>query len=140
MDSDILKLEHEISTVIQKDNGSSVHFKYDVSVPHKGTDPEEEYTVRAYTVNNKTKEPFLLKIGRGKTKEDALQTILSYVLKAKQDFGSFTIIWNKKNGRESIKNTSYFYCQNILEALEKFFDDKSTDDYIIYEVKANPIS
>jgi hypothetical protein len=54
---------------------------------------------------------------------------------------SFTVNWSKKeNGTLGSYNTSYFYCHDITEVISKFFAGKSVRDYVIYEIKLNPIS
>lgn len=126
-----LKLKHEILNIVKSDNGCYVSFDY------KSDDGKQ--TVRAFTVNpNRGNIPFLLKEATADTQEEALKQILDY-LKRKSDMSSFTITWNEANSSTPIKK-SYFYCHDALEAIQKFFVDKNVVDFIIYEVRLNPIA
>jgi hypothetical protein len=146
MNSKIIKLEHEISNLIQKDNGNTVHFEYvqtlespaNTKLLSQFKEPNIEEIVSAYTVNHTTQEQFLLKSVQALSKEAALEIILEYVRKQKE-LGPFTVIWAKRDSG-SHTNTSYFYCHDIMDALTNFFKGKEVKDYIIHEVKSNPIS
>ncbi len=133
MNNEILALEHKISTKIFTDNGCSTHFKYEAG------------KVSAYTFNPKTNESFLLKSAMGKkSMSDALQEIVDY-LETQKDSASYTVVWAKKDLSRSdvgggTKQSSYFYCHHVLEAINRFFEGKEVLDYIIYEVKLNPIA
>lgn len=130
MDNKILQLEHDISSFINKDNGATVHFEYNV-------ESFASITVSAYTISPNSKEIFLLKTVRTNTKELALEEILEYV-KNQKGLNSFTVIWAKKPGINS--QTSYFYCHDVVDVVKKFFAKKELSDYIIYEIKLNPIA
>jgi len=139
MDTLILRLEHEIVATIGADNGCTVHFEYgqcDSTTPkNPGGLMNVDYVASAITINPITNEPFLLKTEQGDTKEKALKAILEYVKKQK-GLNSFTVIWMKKGDSKS--NTSYFYCHDILDVVEKFFFGKNRIDYVIHEIKLNP--
>lgn len=127
MENKILQLEHEIQSLIFKDNGCTVHFEYSVG----------NCDVSVYTTNPQTKEIFLLKeTNKVYLKEDGLKDILKYV-KTQKELDSFTVIWIKKDEGTPVKQTSYFYCHDIQDAINKFFIGKDVKDYIIYEVKMN---
>ena len=130
MNDRIIKLEHDIASFINKDNGATVHFEY-------ATSPSINEQVSAFTVNATTKEPFLLKWASGKTKEEALESVLSYV-KEQKGLSSFTVIWKKIDVNKT--ETSYFYCHDVRDVIDKFFTKKDSADYIIYEIKMNPIA
>jgi len=134
MDTVVLKLEHEISTFISLDNGCTVHFEYDL----KGVPLNTHHIVSAYTVNPKSDETFLLKSATDYSKEKALKQILDYV-KAQKGLNSFTVKWMKKDEIQTV-NTSYFYCHDVIDVIEKFFYGKNSVDYIVYEIKLNPMS
>ena len=71
---------------------------------------------------------------------DGLKSILEWIKSHKlssQDI-SHTILWMKRG--EGVTYKSYFYATSVRKALDKFFFDKKEDDYIIYEVKMNPIA
>lgn len=126
-----LKIKNEILNIVKNDNGCYVSFDY--------KSEGDKQIVRAFTVNpNRGNIPFLLKEAIGNTEEQALKQILNY-LKLKHEMSSFTIMWNESGSKEPIKK-SYFYCHDALEAIQKFFVDKNVVDFIIYEVRLNPIS
>lgn len=141
MDQNIINLEHEIAMIIGKDNGNTVHFtRYqDYQFQPKGNSAANKlvYTVSAYTVNHISRETFLLKAATANTEEKALLEILAYV-KSMKNMNTFTFVWAKKGSIE--RTTSYFFCENIMDAVKKFFTDKDVSDYIIYETKLNPIA
>lgn len=130
MNNKILQLEHDISSFISKDNGATVHFEY-------SKDSFASETASAYTVNPETKEVFLLKTVRTNSKELALEEILEYV-KNQKSMNSFTVIWKKIPSEKT--ETSYFYCHDVTDVIKKFFAKKNLADYIVYEIKLNPIS
>lgn len=138
MDRTIVKLEHDISTFINKDNGATVHFEYEYGwIESKSETHIEAHTANVYTHNIKTGETFLLKSSYSITKEKALEQILEYV-KTMHGLSSFTVKW-KKAGDNDVY-TSYFYCHDVTDVVKKFFTGKDVIDYIIYEIKLNPLS
>ncbi len=130
MDNKILQLEHDISSFIKKDNGATVHFEY-------SRDSFASDTVSAYTINENNKEVFLLKTVRTQSRELALEEILDYV-KSQKGLSSFTVIWAKAG--TSNMETSYFYCHDVTDVIKKFFSKKEVADYVVYEIKLNPIA
>jgi hypothetical protein len=138
LNKNVIELEHKISSSIRSDNGCYVHFDY---TPLSSI----RITVSATTYNPVSKETFLLKsfIGEGEMEIgvcDGLSKILKYVETHKKENHSFTIVWSKKREYPGSKTTSYFYCNDITDAIDKFFSGKEKEDYIIFEVKLNPIS
>ena len=132
MDNQEIQLEYLIQTIIFKDNGCAVHFEY---INHINGSPHK-YIVSLHTINSKTEEMFLLKTSNvQQTKEICLIELRDY-LKSIKAMDSFTIIWAKKT-ESGIKQTSYFYCYDIMDALNKFFYNKNVSEYIIYEIKIN---
>jgi len=142
MDKAILKLEHDVATFITSDSGCTVHFEYTADLADKGSykkvGPECDITVSAITVNPKSEETFLLRKETASTKEKALKKLLDYV-KSQKGLNSFTVIWMKR-GDVINRNTSYFYCHDVLDVVEKFFYGKNSVDYIVFEIKLNPIA
>lgn len=130
MENKILQLEHEISSFINKDNNATVHFEYHV-------ESFASVTASAFTLNSTSKEIFLLKTVRTQSKELALEEILEYVKKQK-GLNSFTVRWAKA-GTIQIE-TSHFYCHDVTDVIKKFFAKKDVVDYVIYEIKLNPIA
>lgn len=142
MDS-IFKLEHDIASFIGTDNGCTVHFNYNAEYIH-GSRELPGWKVDAYTVNPKSEETFLLKSESEKTKEKALKKILEYLKKQKGE-SPFSVMWVKKGDSKDENltkhiNVSHFYCHDILGVVERFFNGKNPEDYVIYEIKLNPIA
>lgn len=134
MRTQILSLEDKIARLIKAEN-KTVHFDYE------WIEIKKIAKVSAYTFNANTGETFLLKSETGEDQIEALTKILSYVEANKETMNSFTVNWSKKeNGTLGKYNTSYFYCHDITEVISKFFAGKSVKDYVIYEIKLNPIS
>lgn len=133
MDNKLINLEHEISSYITPDNGATVHFEYETD----GLWGTPSWIVSALTINPNNKEIFLLKKESASTKEGALKKILSYV-KEQKGLNSFTVIWAKKGNNKT--ETSYFYCHDVVDVVDKFFNNKETSQYTIYEIKMNPIA
>ena len=132
---DILFFENEISSFIKEDNGCSTHFEYNKS--HIDNSIE---SIRVTTYNPKKNETFLLIEIPCDDEVDGLKSVLDWIKSHKltsQDI-SHTILWMKKG--EGVTYKSYFYATSVRKALDKFFFDKKEDDYIIYEVKMNPIA
>lgn len=141
MNADRIKLEHEISSFIGTDNGATVHFEYDEYDSFK-TSTSKEWTVSAFTVNPKSGETFLLKECKANDELKALKAILNYV-KEQKGMSSFTVEWSKVikgNTTDHKIHTSYFYCHDALDVMEKFFYNKKIDDYIVWSLKLNPIA
>jgi len=131
MDKEALILEGEIANFVGTSNGCSVHFE------HTADGPGIVHQAIAYTFNPTSKETFLLKSVIGGSKHEALEQILEYV-KTQKGQNSFTVIWMKVGDSQS--HTSYFYCHDILDVVHKFFHNKNSKDYVIYEIKLNPIA
>lgn len=129
MNQTMINLEHEIAAFINKDNGATVHFRYE--------ELKGKFKVSAYTVNNTNKEMFLLKSAETFMYEDSLHDILMYVKELK-GMSTFTVKW-KRIGNEPIQQ-SYFYCHDVKDVVTKFFSDKNIAEYIVYEITLNPIS
>lgn len=129
----IALLEAEILEEVRKTNPKhTVQFSY--------SDPHE---LKVSTFNPMRSEFFTLATVSSKiSKEDALQNVLNYIKTHREEYNSFTVVWAKKiTGAEDTKPApSVFYCNSIRQVLDKFFDGKDEDMYIIYEIKMNPIS
>jgi len=139
MNESVLQLESEIASYVNTDNKSNctIHFEYGTETESKGTFNNPVHVASAFTVNPVSRETFLLKQEEGKTKEAALKKILEYV-KNKLGQSSFTVLWMKKG--DAKMNTSYFYCHDVLDVVEKFFHGKNIPDYTVHEIRLNPIA
>jgi hypothetical protein len=130
-------LESEISDFIKRDNGCNTHFDY-----NRSNIDNTLKSIRVTTYNPKKQETFLLiEIPcQDEGLIEGLKQISSWVRThsiSDQEF-SHTVLWAKKGDAHPYK--SYFYATNARKALDKFFYDKSEAEYIIYEVKINPIA
>lgn len=127
MDTKIIELEDQISNLIHKDNGRTVHFEYlDGSM------------VIAYTYNHQNRETFLLTKQVGFTYVEALERILQYVESNQKTYDSYTVIWTRKGRPE--RTTSYFYAEDVTDVINKFFEGKDKNLYRVYEIRMNPSS
>lgn len=139
METTKIALEDEISRAIMAENGCTAHFQYTDDTKHfKTFFNQSPRTITVMTYNPKTKETFLLKEVNAKTDEEGLVQIAEYVKTHKVDYDSFTVLWTKKG--DTKQSSSYFYCKDALEALEKFFFNKEREDYVIYSVTMSPKS
>ena len=150
MQKQILSLEDKIARLIKAEN-KTVHFDYKWidstttngvgQLANLAFEIKKIAKVSAYTFNANTGETFLLKEEKGETPLEALQKISDYVEANKETMNSFTVRWTKlENGKLGSYNTSYFYCHDITEVISKFFTGKYIKDYVIYEIKLNPIA
>lgn len=127
MDAKIIELEDKIANIIHKDNGRTAHFEYlDGSM------------VVVYTYNHHNRETFLLTKKIGLDYAEALSKVLDYVMSNEKDYDSYTVIWSRKGRPE--RNTSYFYCQDVTQVIDKFFEGKDKNLYKVYEITMNPVS
>lgn len=126
----ILELEDKINSIVFKDNGRICHFSYN----REG----DKFLVSAMTYNSNNRESFLLKKMKGNSYEECLSLILDYIIKSRKTMKSYTVNWFRKGKFEN--NISYFYCNDIIEVLEKFYEGKDKLLYEILEIKMNPIS
>jgi len=124
------KLEQQIRELVNKDNKSEVQFIY--------TRDNDRWRVDVFTVNPSNGETFLMKseASTGPDYELALERVLDYVVKHKQQSSSYTVEWTKKG--ENGYNKSYFYCTSMYDVLHKFYEGKNNPDkYIIFCIKLN---
>ena len=127
----IMELEGLITDEIQKgDNNVKLTFNYSTTMINRTI-------VKVFTRNPVSKEFFLLSSAVSINTVSALEILLEYAQTHKSDMSSFTVVWVRRGGTQT---TSYFYCKNVVELIEKFFDGKDPSLYIIYEIKLNPIA
>lgn len=140
-----LELETKIADIIEADNGCTTSFEYEyvpTLIPDgtMGGHVVDKNEVRAITYNPKNNERFLLLKVQESSEIDALYKILEYVENHRTVYYSHTIVWRNLKEQLVRNNTSYFYAKNALEAMEKFYHGKNPNDYMVFEVKLNPIS
>ncbi len=125
---EIIILEDKINEVLKAD-GKNIHYDYFAN----GID--------AYTSNIKTGENFFMTRVDNEDEEGCLKEILNYLLNHKENMTSYTVNWYKKeNGNLGSYNTSYFYCKDMMEVLNKFYTGKDKTNYVIDMIKSNPIA
>lgn len=141
-------IEDKIKSIIEEE-GNKITFQYDwvENTPGLGTLAYNRFEIKqlaeviAFTTNSQTGEKFLLKRTVADTHTQALAKILEYLEHTKNNMSTFTVHWTRlENGNVTTYNTSYFYCHDIMEVVNKFFDGKNTRDYVIYDIKLNPVS
>lgn len=145
--NNVYKLEHTLNTLIFSDNKCSVHFDY--SKNKDGT----KYKLKIYTFNPTHNTFFLFyKTSTNIVQESSMiqkdnhyKTILlnSAIDYLKQNTVpktqlNYTIIWSHNEINK--KNVSYFVGATIKDIVDKFFVGKNHHDYVIYEIKLNPVS
>ena len=138
-----IEIENSIAEIIKNDNGCETSFEYEKvpTIIHGdfGDNVVDREEVKAITLNPKTNESFLMFKTYGNTEIEALSIMLEYVTLHKTVYYSHTITWRNVNKSETT-NTSYFYGKNALEALEKFYHGKNPNDYMVFNVKLNPMA
>lgn len=130
METEKVKLENQISRIIEEDNNCSTHFEYNF------VDGKTEIAIITY--NPIHHEQFVLKKETAPSAESALQKVLEYLENSRKYQNTYTLVWLKKG--ESKTRTSYFSGSDMKDVLDKFYHNKESEDYIIYEIKLNPES
>lgn len=129
---DRLKMEINISEKVRKDNGCEVRFEY---LNIHGN----RCQITARTFNPKTEEIFVLTTATGDSERICLETIDKYIETVKDNESTFTVEWARK-GDNAIRHESYFRCNDVKDVCDKFYSDKKREEYIVYEIKMNPIA
>ena len=130
METEKVKLENKISRIIEEDNSCSTHFEY------QKRNGETELTIITY--NPIHHEQFVLKKENADSVEHALKKVLEYLENSRKQQNTYTLVWLRKG--ENKTQTSYFSGSDMKDVLEKFYHNKESEDYIIYEIKLNPES
>lgn len=146
--NDIYRLEHCIQTLIFSDNKCTVHFEY---YENKQKDkfgleiltfnPIHNtfflfHKVEVNIINELTDTAEGLCLCKIKLLELSIDHIKS--IKEPNNILHYTVIWCNINDNKRI--TSYFMGRTITDIIEKFFIGKNHHDYLIYEIKLNPLS
>jgi hypothetical protein len=138
MNRKIFELESKISEKIKSDNGRTVHFEYIKEQVDRNGILISPCKVSTWTFDSIITESFLLKSMEGEKYEDCLEKILEYVESIPNSKHSYTVTW-RKTGLVGL-NTSYFYCKDVVEVVEKFFEGKEINEYKIFKIELMPIS
>ncbi len=129
----IEKLENIVINHINKNNSNkcTVDFVYSPS-EHQGMD------LYVITHNPVHKNNFLFSKTWGVSEFDALQKCVDKLDKPdKPSENNYTVTWEKIGGTTQ---NSYFTGIDIEEVLKKFYFQKVKEEYIIFNIKLNPIS
>lgn len=138
MNKRIFKIESQISEAIKSDNGRYVHFEYTKEVTNEFGQITSPCKVSAWTYNDTDGESFLLKSSEGNDYEECLLNIFDWLEKNKKNKDPYTVTW-RKIGVTGM-NTSYFYCKDIVEVVQKFFHGKEISEYQIFKIELMPLS
>jgi hypothetical protein len=148
MNDRIIDLEDKISKIVFVDNKRTVHFEYsqqEFETPFNVLESGQpvytktkHHQVIAHTYNSGNRETFMLKSEVGSSYEECLEKIHNYILNHRKSVSTYTVVWCKKQNTK--QETSYFIGSSVIEVINKFFDGKDPDEYIVYTIKMNPIS
>jgi len=130
-----IRMQHQISEILWKDNGVSSHFDYHVNL----VSDNDTIKLNLLTYNPKHDEYMLLHSTTGSSSVVCLHKMLDY-LKLKHTTNTvytFTIKWQKKD--ENDKHISYFVAINEEEAKRKFLHEKNPNHYD-FTIEMNPLS
>jgi hypothetical protein len=126
-------LEKQIIDLINKDNSNRCDAEFVYS-------PGDNNGIELFVITHNPihKTPFLFSKSWGTTEENALVNLIQQLNHPKKkEENTFTVTWEKIG--ESTQN-SYFVGNNIYEVLDKFYHGKNPKEYIIFNIKLNPIS
>lgn len=139
-DKTITQLEEEIKSIIFNDNGCTATFEYnEIPNQYNSLMTKKHTQVVVRTFNSSKDETFIMCVKKGASAHDALNEVINYLKLIKKSGSSYTVRWRKK-GEHMPLQSSYFYCDNILQVVDRFFTDKNVDEYVVDEIKMNPIS
>lgn len=135
METTIIKqdLEKQIIELINKDNSNCCDVEFVYS-------PGDNNVIELFVITHNPihKTPFLFSKSWGVTEEIALENLLKSLNnpKKKEEL-TFTVTWEKIG---STTQNSYFSGNDMYEVLNKFYHDKNPKEYLIFNIKLNPIS
>lgn len=90
------------------------------------------------TVNPRHQQSFLFRYETGHDKLDALNKMLTYVQRYRDEESSYTIQWRTRGDKEL--HTSYFRAHNTYEALDKLYFGRDLNTITVFSVVLNPSS
>lgn len=134
-----LQMESEIIKQVYADNKRTAHFSYNQIGEASSLPLNKKTQLVVTTFNPDNGESFVMKTFVGRDKEDCLGQVLDYLDLIKKNENSFTVSWARK-GEHMDTHKSHFYANSVVEVVEKFFANKMVDEYIVYEIKLNPIA
>lgn len=141
-----IALEWQIMEIIKNDNANTVHFDWSYS--------NDNLVLTTRTYNQIHKISFIMckksmPIYAPDSKIKLLEQTLEY-LKINiplKSVNTYTVHWAKKTNDPTkedynstpIIHTSYFCGVDMLDVCNKFYDGKISHDFIVYEIKLNPL-
>ena len=128
------EMEQKIIDHIQKDNVNDCKVEFIFS-------PGENNGIDLFVITHNPihNTPFLFEKTWAVTEELALANILKWIehpVRSKNEY-TFTVEWKK---HDEPTNKSYFSGADIYDVLDKFYHNKDSEHYTIYNIKLNPIS
>ena len=135
------ELEEQISQRIYTDNSATTHFDYQ-NIPNHSNHRQDK-VLTLITSNPVHKELFSLYTTQAHpTETECLDEVISYLDQIQQNdsgYFNYKIEWFRSNNSNE-KFTSYFTGQNFKEIVDKFFENKNPDDFIIVSMQMSAIS
>jgi len=129
------ELESKIQSSIFTENKRTTHFEWNHRISKLNP-----WQCIVTTYNTETKESFVLRVVEDKSKEGCLNQIIHYLEVTKPSLSPFTVEWRKKAEGSDHPHKSYFYCTDVLEVAENFFNGKRRDEYVVTLIEMKPIS
>jgi hypothetical protein len=127
--AEITALEKEIRDYLGIDD-NNLSFDYN--------DFEGKVRLDLVTTNPTHNQSFLFHTTIGTGKADALEKMIEYIKKTRDEENSYTIHWMDNVNKEL--QTSYFRAKNMLRALDKLYYSRDMNTITVYIITLNPIS
>ncbi|MBT34348.1 MAG: hypothetical protein CMO01_32175 [Thalassobius sp.] len=121
-----------IQTAIEKHLGMEGNLIFDF------TNTENNIKLNLITVNPRHNQSFLFHSVIGLDKIEALNKMLEYVKKYKEEESSYTIQWRIIGDKEL--HTSYFRAKNMYDALDKLYYNRDINSISVYSIVMNPVT
>ncbi|UZR93218.1 hypothetical protein [Chondrinema litorale] len=121
-----------IQTAIEKHLGMEGNLIFDF------TNTENNIKLNLITVNPRHNQSFLFHSVIGLDKIEALNKMLEYVKKYKEEESSYTIQWRIIGDKDL--HTSYFRAKNMYDALDKLYYNRDINSISVYSIVMNPVT
>ena len=128
-------LQQQISDLILKDNGCSVHYEWEIQ-------DGPIFHLEVITFNPKHKTAFKAFEFDGESKIVILNELKDIIVKKtiRTEAKNYTIEWIYTGDKYDGPNNSHFSARNIYELLDKFYYEKDKDYFLILKIVLNPSS
>lgn len=128
-------LQSQIRKLIYADNKAECEFFYSSDISNMNY-------LTVVTINPKHREMFTLHQTAGYPNVvECLDEVLAFLNSLKQPnerIIAYGVTWYKRSVNET--HTSTFYVKNLRELTDKFFENKTADDYVIQSITMLPLS